>query len=143
MIITLLKKKGVFAFLIPAAVIAVPAVFPSAARALMPPHVTGTVPEDGGILKGATVIIKGYSLQHAPEEPVVTDLTTGEKVPLVTTVTCKERGDPDGPPGSLQFYCTQKVTLFDVIPDHRYELKYLETTVRFTTAAAEPVEESQ
>ena len=108
----------------------------------MPPHVTDTDPEDGGELRGNTVIIKGYSLQHAPKDPVVTDLTTKEKVPLVTTVTCRERGDPDGPPGSLQFYCTQKVTLFGVIPGHQYELTYLETTIRFTAMREISGEES-
>lgn len=106
--------------------------------ALMPPHVTETVPQAGGILQGDTVFIYGYTLTFANIGlTTVHDLTSNEHVPIATQISCVEEGEGDMA-GAAQLYCTLMVKLNQLCPGHEYRLTldpYLETTIHFTAVS--------
>jgi hypothetical protein len=61
-------------------------IFCSDVHALMPPHVTETIPQNGGILEGNIFIIKGYTLNYDDDEPIVTDLTSDPQIEVLNTI---------------------------------------------------------
>ncbi len=111
------------------------------ALALMPPHVSHTVPAHGETLVGATVVFHGYSLEYAEDSDVkVIDLATEQPVRLDTELDCSWEGhDPPGHVGGTQLRCELKVTLKGLEAGHRYRASYMDTTIEFDWAGpAEP-----
>ena len=107
--------------------------------ALMPPHLSGSDPEDGGILKGNTVIIYGYSLGYASFKGLkVKDTTTGKKVTFTKELDCKDINKCKGRknsdmPGCWQEKCQLKIKINKVISGHSYEVHFLKSKFRFKT----------
>lgn len=105
-----------------------------AAMALMPPHVSGTVPENNGMLAGDTFVLHGYSLEYAPTETLqVIDLTSGQAAPIRRDMQCKWEGEGDCP-GCRQQACTMTIKLLSPSPGHTYEFRFLDENYRFTVA---------
>ena len=101
------------------------------AVALMPPHVTKTVPADGGVLYGNTIEIHGYSLNYAGSKPQV--FIDGRDEPLAVTTRLDCRGEGEGArPGSRQVRCVLYVTMAEVVPGLAYRLSFLRTEIGFT-----------
>ncbi len=113
----------------------------ASAYALMPPHITETVPEDSGILAGDTVIFYGYTLSGMDlSEIKVTDLTAQESVPVKTHLSYEWEGKGNQP-GAQQQFCTLKITLEKITPGHQYEVSVLETKITFTAMILPQTEE--
>ena len=130
-----MNKKRVMYFSIISVILVI-----SNLNALMPPHITRTVPEDGGVLKGNTVILYGYTLASADlNEITVTDLSTKETIPIKTDLRYTWEGK-GRQPGARQQFCTLKIMLEKVTPGHVYEISFLETTIRFTVSLSAPEE---
>jgi len=112
-------------------------VFCKAGYALMPPHVTGSSPENGGTLSGNALEIYGYTLSFADLSRLqVLDVTGNKSTETSTDLFCEAeygRDDPDCEmmPGCVQEYCILYVTLHEFVPDHQYEISFLETTISF------------
>jgi hypothetical protein len=106
--------------------------FASEALALMPPHVSSTVPGDGGTLQGDTVVFHGYSLEYADDAVSIIDLATERPVQHAAALDCQWEGhDPPGHVGGTQLRCELKLTLEGLEPGHRYRASYLDTTIEF------------
>jgi hypothetical protein len=118
-------------------VFAVVMLFSTVASALMPPHISSSVPKDGGVLNGNTVLIEGYSLKYAPlKDLVVMDMDTNEKIDADTDLKCSwidNCGEKDEV-GCEQQKCELKVTIKKVISGHKYKLILGEDTIEFTAA---------
>ncbi len=103
--------------------------------ALMPPHVTKTVPGDGGVLEGDVVLIEGFSLKYANiEKRLKIVASTGKVVPFSHALACRSVGecDDDSKPGACQQKCELKVTLKDVPSGTRMTLTFLKTKITFS-----------
>ena len=110
----------------------------STAAALMPPHITRTVPESGGVLAEPLVEIHGYTLGLAgPDDLKVVDLNTGQTVAVDPDMDCQWEGEGDCP-GCKQERCVLRVRLLRACSGHEYEIEYLEQKLRFTYGG-EPV----
>jgi hypothetical protein len=108
-------------------------------QAVMPPHLTGSEPEEGGILDGSTITFQGFSLNYADlKELKITDLDTGKAVPFSTDLACKLVGEglkeKDPPPGSVQRSCTLDVNLSQVIAGHHYRVQFLDLDMKVRAA---------
>ncbi len=108
------------------------------ALALMPPHVSHTVPANGETLEGDTIVFHGYSLEYADTSDVtVVNISTSEPVELSTALDCQWEGDdPPGHVGGTQLRCELKVTLQGLQAGHRYKASYMDTELEFTSAGA-------
>lgn len=122
-------------------VLVVPGLFvlaPALARAVMPPHIFATTPEDGGVLQSDTVVMEGYTLyQPGENELTITDLATGQAMKWTADVQCQTEGDmerAETEDGAIQSRCTMSVTIRELAPGHEYELSFLETIFSFTYA---------
>lgn len=107
------------------------------ARALMPPHLTGSMPEDGGVLVGDIVLLEGYTLYlPEPGQLVVTDLASGQEVPWETAdLSCQDEGDwerAQTDDGAIQFRCELRIRLLAPEIGREYELRFLDRVIRFT-----------
>lgn len=109
------------------------------AHALMPPHVTGTNIK-AGTLTGNTLIVRGYSLQHAsPKRALrVTRLLSKTPLKVRSTLHCKSVGDcgPDAPPGACQERCEVHAILVDTQPGDRLEMSFIDTRIQFQMGPA-------
>jgi hypothetical protein len=123
--------------------------FAPEALALMPPHVSHTVPAPGEPLQGDTIVFHGYSLEYADDADVsVIDLATERPVAFSTVLDCAWEGhDPPGHVGGTQLRCELKVTLTGLEPGHRYRATYMDTALEFhwdgPAPAAPPAQEKQ
>ncbi|MEY3012335.1 MAG: hypothetical protein RIT45_1070 [Pseudomonadota bacterium] len=106
----------------------------TAALALMPPHTSRSDPADGGVLKGRTVVIYGYSLDYADKKAEVRDVTANRAVHAAVEVECKWVGKGDCA-GCQQQKCEARITLAETERGHRYTITYLDLTI--TVQAAE------
>ena len=105
---------------------------------MMPPHTTSIFPTPNTPLLQDTIIIKGYSLDYAAA-PIVMDATTGKKVPIEVDIEVKVEGevDEENPVmGSIQEYSQVSIRLLTLIPNHTYQLTYLNRTVEWQVAQA-------
>jgi len=111
------------------------------AAALMPPHISSSDPQDGGVLEGDTLVFHGYSLAFG-EEVKVAD-AAGEPVQVTQQLTCTgegdcceaDRRDEDLRVGCCQQRCELRVTLSGVVPGATYRATVLGATLVFTAAA--------
>jgi hypothetical protein len=110
------------------------------AFALMPPHVSHTVPAQGEDLLGETVVFHGFSLEYAESTDVtVLDLTTSKPVEHSTELNCHWEGhDPPGHVGGTQQQCELMVTLKGLELEHRYKAVYMDTELEFGWAGPAP-----
>ena len=105
-----------------------------AAMALMPPHVSGTIPENNGLLQGDTFVLHGYTLDYAQTESLeVIDLASGRTAPIKKDLKCQWEGEGDCP-GCRQQACTMTIKLLSPEPGHTYEFRFLDENYRFTVA---------
>ena len=116
--------------------------WPHPSPALMPPHLTGSVPEAGGVLATDTMRLDGYTLfKPEPNQLTLTDLTTGQAAGWeVTEVNCEDEGDwerAQTDDGAIQFRCALFLRLTAPMAGHEYELLFLDTPIRFTYAPEE------
>jgi len=116
-------------------------VFTSAqAIALMPPHVNSAEPPNEGILYGDMLILRGNTLEYAKDSKLkVTLVNSGKVVPISSHLDCKQVGKcgKDYRPGSCQSSCTLAVTLEEVTPGARYEVRFLRWKSQFRAATQE------
>ncbi len=103
------------------------------ALALMPPHVSHTVPAQGEDLHGDTLVFHGYSLEYAEStDVIVLDLATSKPVEHSTELNCHWEGhDPPGHVGGTQQQCELMVTLKGLEAGHRYKATYMDTELEF------------
>lgn len=108
---------------------------PAFAAALMPPHVTDTIPAQGGRLEGAVLEIRGYSLEYTDlkKELRVIDLDSKKAMPIEPKLSCEWKGKGDMP-GARQQYCILKVKIIGLVPGKEYELQFLDVSVKFISA---------
>ncbi len=106
------------------------------ALALMPPHVSHTVPASGETLQGDTIVFHGYSLEYAEStDVVVVDLATSKSVEHSTDLNCHWEGhDPPGHVGGTQQQCELMVTLEGLEVGRRYKAVYMDTELEFDWA---------
>ena len=109
------------------------------ALALMPPHITGSTPAQGGVLSTDTVTLNGYTLfRPEPDQLTLVDLTTGQDASWeIVDLTCEDEGDwerAQTDDGAIQFRCVLLIRLLRPEPGHEYELWFLDTGIRFTYA---------
>ena len=97
-------------------------VLPVAVFALMPPHMTGSVPPEGGTLTSPKITIKGYSLKYAGQALSVWDVTANRRIEVDPDLDCKVVGQGDCP-GCKQQRCTMTIVLPRICPGHRYEVR--------------------
>lgn len=104
--------------------------------AVMPPHVNRSVPANGGVLHGDTVILHGYTLDSGTlqRSTTVTDLTTKQPLRFTATVSCQSVGQcgRNSAPGSCQYQCVGKIKLYNIVKDRRYQLRVMRHTVTFS-----------
>ena len=110
---------------------------PFPAQAVMPPHLTGSVPESAGVLTSDTILLEGYTLfRPGPGHLTMLDTTSGTPAPWeVLDLSCQGEGDPvqaETDDGAIQSYCTLSIRLMDPIPGHTYQLDFLDWTITFT-----------
>lgn len=113
---------------------------PAGGLALMPPHIDSSVPPDGGVLDGDTLVFRGYTLQDGVDVEVVD--AGGAIVPITQHVVCTDEGDccgRDRREGDLRVGCCQqrcelRVTLSEVVPEAAYRATVLDKSVVFTAA---------
>ena len=112
-------------------------VSPSPSLAIMPPHITGSVPESGGVLTADTVLLQGYTLYRPEQDQLeLLDATSGEPAAWeVAGLTCRDEGDwekAQTDDGAIQFNCDLAIRLLDPVPGHAYTLTFLDWTIGFT-----------
>jgi len=109
-------------------------------NAVVAPHITGSYPEDGGYLTSNILKIYGYTfVENDISKLQVFDVTDNMVVNVEksTYVTCEIEYWGDDPncasiPGCAQNYCTLYVTLNKIFLNHKYQIKFLETTINLS-----------
>jgi len=99
---------------------------------MMPPHVNRFVPGHGETHTGDDLVIEGYTLEYAGEDPVLVDDETGDAVAFTSTLeeTRQDRGT--GLPGSVQYRGVMRLTPTGLVSGRRYRLSFLGDEITFT-----------
>ena len=99
--------------------------------AVMPPHISDTSVDPSGFQNSHILEIRGYSLGLAgTDDLTITNLRSGAQLQIQKDLDCEWQGKGNAP-GSRQQYCILKVKMFNPIPGHGYEVRYLKETFRF------------
>jgi len=99
--------------------------------ALMPPHVTGSLPENGGVISGNTLEIYGYSLTYSDiGDYQIIDLTTNGPVETTSELSCEWVGEGDCP-GCKQQSCVFLIILQQTLQGHEYKVTFSDSNLDF------------
>ncbi|MCB9525067.1 MAG: hypothetical protein H6702_17035 [Myxococcales bacterium] len=96
---------------------------------MMPPHLTDTVPPDGGVLTGDTVLLRGYTFAMLDEAVDITG-PDGQAVPHTLEMGGEWEGEGDLP-GARQYRCIAAVRLTGPLRPGAYSLAFLGERLRF------------
>lgn len=104
----------------------------------MPPHYEHVEPAPGEELLGDTITLSGYTLKAA-DAPVVTDLTTHEKLSIDIEWETQRVGRglkmKKPPPGSIQIHTVMRVKLPEVPVGHQVQMEFLGDILVWTQGA--------
>ncbi len=118
-----------------------PLLLQSPALAQMLPHISHSVPADGGTLCDNQILVYGYSLGETVTT-TINEIDSLSAIPHITRVACDlQLTDPANPdclttPGCAQSFCQVRTHLFGLLPARLYTLNIdaLGYSMRFQTA---------